>query len=71
VSAAPEPTIADVLALLNVLALEVRAGFAEMRADVAEVRIELAAVRQDIHDLEQSMRDLWTEHWGHSHPEAS
>jgi uncharacterized coiled-coil protein SlyX len=65
---APEPTIADVLARLDVLALEVRAGFAEQRSAVAELRVELVAVRQSIDDLEHAVRDLWDEHLGHSHP---
>jgi uncharacterized coiled-coil protein SlyX len=70
VTTAHEPTIADVLARLDVLALEMRAGFAEQRSAVAELRIELVAVRQTVHDLEHAMRDLWNEHLGHSHPDG-
>jgi hypothetical protein len=61
VTTAREPTIADVLARLDVLALEMRAGFAEQRSAVAELRIELVAVRQTVHDLEHAVRDLWDE----------
>jgi hypothetical protein len=47
----PEPTIADVLARLEVLALEMRAGFAEVRASLADGR-------QTVHDLEHPLRRL-------------
>ena len=47
----PEPTIADVLARLEVLALEMRAGFAEVRASLADGR-------QTVHDLEHALRRL-------------
>jgi hypothetical protein len=58
VTAGREPTIADVLARLDIMALEMRAGFAEQRSAVAELRVELVAVRQSVHDLEHA---VWAE----------
>lgn len=67
-----EPTVADVLARLDVVALEIRALRAEMVAGFAELRVDVAGLRHDVADLERSMRELWTEHLGHSHgPEAA
>jgi hypothetical protein len=63
VSGPAEPTLADVLSRIDVLALEMRAGFAETRLALAELRSEL-------HELDHSMRDLWNEHLGHSHPDG-
>jgi hypothetical protein len=66
---APEPTIADVLARLDVISLEARTGFAEVRASIAEARVAISELRQDLRNLDQGLRDLWTEHWAHSHPD--
>ncbi len=70
-----DPTLADVMARLDlfdrqfeVLALELRALRAEETAGFAEVRVDVSALRQTVLDLDKSMRELWTEHWGHGHP---
>lgn len=47
---------------LEVLSLEMRAGFAEMRASLAELRTQIVELRTDV-------RTLWTEHLGHYHPD--
>jgi hypothetical protein len=53
---------AENLTPLEVLALEMRAGFAETRASLAELRTLIIELRADV-------RNLWTEHLGHYHPE--
>jgi hypothetical protein len=57
------------LSELEVLRLEMRAGFAQTQAGFAELRIGLAELRAEVRDLAESMRDLWTEHLAHSHPD--
>jgi hypothetical protein len=49
---------------IETLRLEVRAGFAEVRLALVELRTEL-------HTLGEAMKELWTEHLGHTHPEAT
>lgn len=64
----PEPTLADVLGRLDRIEHSIQVLGLEMRAGFAETRLELVEVKRSIHDLDHSMRDLWAEHLGHTHP---
>ena len=68
-SAAEEPTVAAVLARLDVISLELRAGLAEVRLSTVELRGSIAELRADLRAVDEGLRSLWTEHWSHSHPE--